>query len=76
MQLEIILSIVIGIIIIGMGYLVIKKKALFLINFNSWTVFGEHQGLFAKIFGTILIIIGTVVVLLPFLLGTENINPL
>jgi lysylphosphatidylglycerol synthetase-like protein (DUF2156 family) len=76
MQIEVILTVLIGLFIMLIGFLVFKKKALFLVNYNSWTVFGDHQELLAKIFGVALFIIGLIITLLPLILGTENINPL
>ncbi|MFA9557592.1 hypothetical protein ACERII_09830 [Evansella sp. AB-rgal1] len=76
MQIEVILTIIVGLFIMILGYLVFAKGALWIVNFNSWSVFGEHKGLVIKMLGGLLFIAGIIVALLPFILGTENINPL
>ncbi|MCE7792074.1 hypothetical protein K8O68_06515 [Salipaludibacillus sp. CUR1] len=76
MQIEVLFTLLIGIIIMGLGSLIYLKKALFLVNFNSWTVFGDHQVPVAKILGFLVFIVGVAVVFLPLIFGTENINPL
>ncbi len=64
---ETILSILIGVFIMFVGFLVIRKKALFLVNIVLWNGVSGGEKL-SKIFDTILLAAGFAGILLPFLM--------
>lgn len=57
----------IGVFIMFIGFLVLKKKALFLVNLVLWNGVSGDEKLLSRIFGTILLVVGFIVILLPFL---------
>ena len=61
------MSILIGFFIMFVGYLVIRKKALFLVNIVLWNGVSGGEKL-SKIFGAILLAAGFAGILLPFLM--------
>lgn len=62
----------IGIFFIYLGYLIYSGKAPFIVNFFNFIP--EYDPRLFKILGTIIVIIGFIVILLPFILGIENMN--
>lgn len=62
---EVIATILIGISILCTGFLVWKKKALFLVNLFQWNGVTGDENLLSRIFGSVLIIIGFIVILIP-----------
>lgn len=50
------------------GILVLKKKALFLVNIVLWNGVSGDEKWLSRIFGTILLVVGFLVILLPFLI--------
>ncbi|MDG5789233.1 hypothetical protein QA612_17375 [Evansella sp. AB-P1] len=71
---ELILPIVFGLLFMILGYFIYKHKALFLINLFLWNGLDGNRDLIAKVFGTIMFVIGIVIILLPFILGTDSMN--
>ncbi len=63
---EIIMTIFIGVFIMFIGLLVLKKKALFLVNVVLWNGVSGNEKWLSRIFGTILLVVGFFVILLPF----------
>ncbi|KMY43580.1 hypothetical protein AC622_04475 [Bacillus sp. FJAT-27916] len=63
---EIIMTIFIGVFIMFIGLLVLKKKALFLVNVVLWNGVTGNEKWLSRIFGTILLVVGFFVILLPF----------
>lgn len=63
-----IFTMLIGFFVIFIGFLVLKKKAIFLVNLVLWNGVTGDENLLARIFGLILIIAGGVIMLLPFIL--------
>ncbi len=65
---------IIGIVFILFGFLIMKGKAT-----NLLDLFIKQSGTFSdsfsnKFFGIIIMIVGFIVLLLPFILGIENMN--
>lgn len=63
---EIFMTIFIGVFIMFIGLLVLKKKALFLVNVVLWNGVTGNEKWLSRIFGTILLVVGFFVILLPF----------
>lgn len=63
---EIIMTIFIGVFIMFIGLLVLKKKALFLVNVVLWNGVSGNEKWLSRIFGAILLVVGFFVILLPF----------
>lgn len=61
-------TLLIGIFILVIGYLVLTKKALFLINLVLWNGLSGDEDLLSRIFGISLLVIGGVIIILPFIL--------
>ncbi|WP_080846159.1 hypothetical protein [Cytobacillus gottheilii] len=68
MPYEAVLTFLLGVFIMIIGLLVFKKKALFLINLVLWNGVTGDETLLSRIFGTIFIMAGLIVVILPFVL--------
>ncbi|WP_078380695.1 hypothetical protein [Sutcliffiella halmapala] len=68
MPFETIITVLIGIFVMAVGFLVLKKKALFLINLVLWNSVTGDETLLSRIFGSILLIAGLIVVILPLIL--------
>ena len=51
------------------GFLVLKKKALFLVNIVLWNGVSGNEKLLSRIFGTLLLVAGFLVSLLPFFIS-------
>ena len=66
---ETIISILIGLFLIFIGFLVLKKKALFLVNIVLWNGVSGDEKLLSRIFGTIILAAGFLAILLPFLMS-------
>ncbi|PQD95611.1 hypothetical protein CYL18_06870 [Pradoshia eiseniae] len=66
---ETIISILIGLFLIFIGFLVLKKKALFLVNIVLWNGVSGDEKLLSRIFGTIILVAGFLAILLPFLMS-------
>lgn len=62
----------IGLLISCLGYLIYSGKTPFIVNFFNFIP--EYDPRLLKILGTIIIIVGVIVIFLPFVLGTENMN--
>jgi len=52
--------------------LIYSGKTPFIVNFFNFIP--EYDPRLLKILGTIIIIVGVIVIFLPFILGTENMN--
>ena len=66
---ETIIVILIGLFLIFIGFLVLKKKALFLVNIVLWNGVSGDEKLLSRIFGTIILAAGFLAILLPFLMS-------
>mgnify|MGYP003399981293 CR=1 FL=1 len=66
---ETIIVILIGLFLIFIGFLVITKKALFLVNIVLWNGVSGDEKLLSRIFGTIILVAGFLAILLPFLMS-------
>lgn len=62
----------IGVVFICLGYLIYSGKTPFIVNF--FNIIPEYDPRLLKILGTIIVIVGFIVILLPFILGTGNMN--
>lgn len=62
----------IGLLISCLGYLIYSGKTPFIVNFFNFIP--EYDPRLLKILGTIIIIVGVIVIFLPFILGTESMN--
>ncbi|MGG3943937.1 hypothetical protein ABEV54_21220 [Peribacillus psychrosaccharolyticus] len=51
------------------GFLILKKKTLFLVNLVLWNAVSGNEKRLSRIFGTVLLIAGFIVILLPHLLS-------
>jgi hypothetical protein len=51
------------------GFLVMKKKALFLVNIVLWNGVSGDEKVLSRIFGSLLLAVGLVTILLPFILS-------
>lgn len=69
---KIIVTVLIGIVIMVNGFLVWKKKALFLVNLIQWNGVTGEENLLSRIFGSVLLIVGFIVILIPFILIQGN----
>lgn len=69
MIIETIMATLIGVFIMFIGFLVFKKKALFLVNLVLWNGVSGDEKVLSRIIGTILVVVGFIVILLPFLLA-------
>ncbi|ADU30565.1 hypothetical protein [Evansella cellulosilytica] len=74
MPIQVIFVVVIGILFIYCGYLIFSRKAPNLLDLFLKQGVSYNDSLSAKIFGTIIIIAGIIVLLLPLILGIENMN--
>lgn len=74
MPIEAIILLLIGIVFIYFGYLIFTGKAPTLLDYflKQGVLYNDEKSL--KFFGTVIIILGILVVLLPFVLGVENVN--
>ena len=68
MIIKTIMTILIGVFIMFIGFLVLKKKALFLVNLVLWNGVSGDEKILSRIFGTLLLVAGFIVILLPFLI--------
>ncbi|GAB6412528.1 MULTISPECIES: hypothetical protein [Bacillus cereus group] len=66
---KVIMTMLIGIFIMFTGFLVWKKKALFLVNLTQWNGVTGEENLLSRIFGSVLFIVGFIVILIPFILN-------
>ena len=66
---ETIISILIGLFLIFIGFLVLKKRALFLVNIVLWNGVSGDEKLLSRIFGIIIMAAGFLAILLPFLMS-------
>lgn len=74
MPIQVFIVWLIGLFFIYLGYLIMTRKAPTVIDYFlklGITIEGKKA---AKIFGTIIVMIGIIVILLPLLLGVENMN--
>ena len=69
-----IIVILIGVVFIYFGYLIFTGKAPTLLDFFLKKGVPYEDKLSLRFFGGIIIVIGVVIVFLPFILGTENMN--
>lgn len=69
---KVIVTVLIGIFIMLNGFLVWKKKALFLVNLIQWNSVTGEEHLLSRIFGSVLLIVGFIVILIPFILRQSN----
>lgn len=69
-----IIVMLIGVVFIYFGYLIFSGKAPTILDFflKQGVAYNDKRTL--KLFGTIIIIIGVIVTILPFILGIENMN--
>lgn len=74
MPIQVIIVMLIGLLFIYFGYLIFTGKAPSLLDFFLKQGVTYNDKKLLRFFGTIIIIIGIVVLVLPFLLGIENIN--
>jgi uncharacterized protein YjeT (DUF2065 family) len=74
MPIQAIIVILIGLVFIYFGYLIFTGKAPTLLDYflKQGVTYNDKKSL--RFFGTIIIIIGIIVLILPFLLGIENMN--
>lgn len=68
MKIATVITVIIGIFIMFIGFLVLKKKAVFLINLVLWNGLTGDENLIARIFGVILFIVGFIIIIFPFIL--------
>lgn len=64
----------IGLVFIYFGYLVFSRKAPGILDYFLKLGITAEDEKSAKFFGSIIAIIGIIVILLPFILGIENMN--
>lgn len=69
MIIEALITISIGIFIMFLGFQILKKKALFLVNLILWNAVAGNEKQLSTIFGTVLLVAGFIVILLPLLLS-------
>ncbi len=69
MNVETLAVLIIGIFIMFIGFLVLRNKALFLVNLVLWNGVSGDEELLSRIFGTILLVVGLIVSLLPIFLS-------
>lgn len=69
MIIEALITISIGIFIMFLGFLILKKKALFLVNLILWNAVAGNEKQLSTIIGTVLLVAGFIVILLPLLLS-------
>lgn len=75
MPVQALLVMLIGLLFIYLGYLIFKGKMPNLLDyFLKQGVAAYNDKLSLKFFGPIIMIIGIIVLILPFLLGIENMN--
>lgn len=74
LPIQAIIVVLIGILFIYFGYLIFSGKVPTLLDFflKNEVVYNDKKTL--RFFGTIIIIIGIIVAILPFVLGIENMN--
>lgn len=69
MIIELLMTFLIGVFIMFIGFLILKKKTLFLVNLVLWNAVSGNEKRLSRIFGTVLLIAGFIVILLPRLLS-------
>lgn len=74
MPIQVFLVWLIGLVFIYLGYLVFSRKATGVLDyFLRFGVTAEDETS-AKVLGTIIAMMGVIVIILPFILGIENMN--
>ncbi|MGY0691875.1 hypothetical protein ACW2QC_03670 [Virgibacillus sp. FSP13] len=74
MPIQVIFVLLIGVVFIYFGYLIFTGKAPTLLDFFLKQGVSYSDKLSSRFFGTIIIIIGIIILVLPFILGIENMN--
>ncbi|WHX27459.1 hypothetical protein QNH47_06280 [Virgibacillus halodenitrificans] len=64
----------IGLVFIYFGYLVFSRKAPGVLDYFLKLGITAEEKISAKFFGSVIAIIGIVIMLLPFILGIDNMN--
>ncbi|MBM7600390.1 hypothetical protein JOC34_002781 [Virgibacillus halotolerans] len=67
------LIMLLGLFIMYLGYLVLTKRALFLVTIFLWANMYGDEKRFARIFGVLYIAVGVLVIISPFIFGPAHI---
>ncbi|MDX8044989.1 hypothetical protein SH601_03235 [Gracilibacillus sp. S3-1-1] len=71
---QVVIVLLIGLVFICFGYLIITSKVPTLLDFFLKQGVSYNDKLSNKFFGSIIILLGIIMLLLPFILGIENMN--
>lgn len=74
MPFQVIFVVLLGLLFMYLGYLIYTRKAPNLLDLFLKQGVSYNDAISAKVFGSIIIIIGVIILLLPLILGVENMN--
>ncbi len=74
MPIQVLIVLLIGVVFIYVGYLIFAMKVPTLIDFFLKQGNSYHDKRTNRFLGSIIMIIGVIIILLPFVLGVENMN--